>query len=690
VEDFIVPEHESDSARLRQKVNLGPLHRIRENTSCPLCRLIVKIADRPLDQRLPSRAIAEDSRCYLQWVVDGQEYNTGTSGADLRDKLTPRTRRLWVYSEPQTFKDGYLILLGDDAPSPAFFGRLVPSADLDVALLRRWLSVCEAEHGDRCTLSLVPLDTTSETTYPFRVIDVKEMCIVEASKGCRYITLSYLWGSSQKSMFKTTSDNLQRLSTPGGLEAANLPRTIQDAINFARVFGERYLWVDSLCLVHDQQFQYRDADKIYARAALTVVAGSGHDANAGLPGVRKGSRTFRQEVEEIKPRFRLMVSHLAEGKPACDTAFSRALLLSKSDYIATSQWDSRAWTFQERILSRRCLLFINGRIYFQCRRTTFCEDINETPGLGWSLDSIDMPTRIFQEKPFMQYTAAVELYTRRFLTEPSDILHAFEGVGRVLQQRMDTSMHFGLPSRLLDSALLWESSQLLRRRPGFPSWSWTGWIGEISWNFPDNEDTLRSWIDWYCVDRQKSGLIKQRHERVRPPLPLDRIKPTTWQNLNLNISQILRFASISIFFQLSTPTTAITGELSPLRRRRSGPSTLSTTRPAALDTRLIRAGLSDLKGAWCGSVLLEESWRSFVGTIVELVILSGSHCFTPDELHAWQDHLPQPDTPMSVYNVLLIERHDFTVSRVSIGRVLQSSLELSHPPGPVWREYLLE
>jgi hypothetical protein len=274
-----------------------------------------------LDQRLPSRANADDSKCYLQWVIDGQEYKADADEADLKDKLTPRTRRLLVYSEPQTFKDGYLIPLGDDAPSPTFFGRLVPSADLDVVLLRRWLSICEAEHGDRCTLSLVPLDTLLKTADPFRVIDVKDMRIIEASKGCRYIALSYLWGSSQKSMFKTTSDNLQRLSSPGGIEGANLPRTIQDAISFTKVFGERYLWVDSLCLVHDQQFQYRDADKIYARAALTVVAGSGQDANAGLPGVRKGSRAFRQEVEEISPRFRLMVSHLAEGKSARKTVF---------------------------------------------------------------------------------------------------------------------------------------------------------------------------------------------------------------------------------------------------------------------------------------------------------------------------------------------------------------------------------
>jgi hypothetical protein len=314
VDDFIVKENEFDPARLHQRLDMGHLQQIREKNFCPLCCLIVNIADRPLDQRLPSREIAEDSKCYLQWVIDGQEEQLVDGEANVKPELIPRTLRLLVYSEPQTFKDGYLVLLGSDAPSPLFFGRIVPSPDLDVALIRRWLSACEGKHGDRCERSLVPLTKPSDTNYPFRLIDVNQMCIVEAAQDCRYIALSYLWGSSPAQLFKTTSHNLRRLSRPQGLERSSLPRTIQDAIDFANVFGERYLWADSICLIHDQQFQYRDADRIYDRAALTIVAASGHDANAGLPGVRKGSRTFRQEIEEIKPGLRLMVSHLVEGK----------------------------------------------------------------------------------------------------------------------------------------------------------------------------------------------------------------------------------------------------------------------------------------------------------------------------------------------------------------------------------------
>jgi len=137
------------------------------------------------------------------------------------------------------------------------------------------------------------------------------MNIVEPPRNARYVALSYLWGKNFNQLF-TTTKNLPTLSKPGALEKEKLPRTIKDTIQLTRMLGERYLWTDSLALLHDVGFQYHD-DWVYARAALTVVAGSGKDANAGLPGVRKESRKFHQEIEEIRPGLRLMMSHLAEG-----------------------------------------------------------------------------------------------------------------------------------------------------------------------------------------------------------------------------------------------------------------------------------------------------------------------------------------------------------------------------------------
>ena len=82
----------------------------------------------------------------------------------------------------------------------------------------------------------------------------------------------------------------------------NLPRTINDAIDFVAELGIRYLWVDMLCLVQDDEddvaLGVRMMNSIYHGSYFTLVAGHGFDANAGLSGygmsTAKTSQRWRQ------------------------------------------------------------------------------------------------------------------------------------------------------------------------------------------------------------------------------------------------------------------------------------------------------------------------------------------------------------------------------------------------------------
>lgn len=644
---------------------------------------MLDIADRPFDQRVPTLHAGENAIVRARWVIDGQD-DLGQSEEEPREHIfRPRTRRLLIYSEPQVFKDGYLVLLGDDAPYPDFFGRRVTSHDLlDVDVVKGWMKDCETHHGAECEESLVHPELMRERRHKFRAIDVEQMCLVEPPSDSRYIALSYLWGKNFTQLF-TNSENLNRLSTPRALAKEKLPRTIKDSIKLTKLLGEKYLWTDSLALIHDDGFQYHD-DWIYAKAVLTLVAGSGKDANAGLPGVRKESRVFHQEIEEVKLGLRLMVSHLAE------------------DYISTSQWDSRAWTFQERMLSRRCLLFVNGRIYFQCRRTTFCEDIS-VPPTGWSLDSIDMPTRIFREKPFVQFTSAVELYTRRELTNTGDILNAFEGVEEVLEKRLGSPIFYGALETQMDASLLWESSKMLRRRKGFPSWSWSGWIGEIQWKYADDVD---SWIDWHAeTSTPLHTFSEQVTPRCAPPIP--------WPSESLDSNaddpnlppEILHFKTILAKFTLSAAELIHKDLISPLRKRMTGPSALSTVRPAPADPHLIRAGIYDCSGSWCGTIHLDEGWLRYVNRPLEFLLMSRVDAFAEDEMALWEGLLPDEveklvekprgmnpkdwNPKYGVYNALLVMKHGNIYYKYGLGRILVSALERALDPGPIWEDVLL-
>ena len=299
-----------------------------------------------------------------------------------------------------------------------------------------------------------------------------------------------------------------------------------------------------------------------------------------------------------------------------------------------------------------------------------------------------MPTRIFQQRPFAQFTSAIELYTRRHLTFESDILNAFEGVGRVLQQRMNSPLLSGVPEKVLDSSLLWESLQPLRRRAGFPSWSWVGWVGEIQWTLPGLPDSVQSWIEWRTSDKR---LIYQEQDRTYQHIPPSSIGPLKLpKGVSPGASQLLRFKSISVFLKISEPSTAVSSEPPPLRRRQSSSTALPTTRPTTLSPSLIRAGITDHNGMWCGTILLEKAWSLRIGDVVEFVVLSICPNFTDSEVRAWPEHLSETKTSDGqVFNVILIKREVSIVERIGLGRVKQSAIEESFPPGPGWDEFLL-
>jgi hypothetical protein len=119
---------------------------------------------------------------------------------------------------------------------------------------------------------------------------------------------------------------------PGALANARvlIPNTILDAITVVRKLRERYLWVDSLCLVQDDAGELQECvaimDLFYEMAILTVVAAGGEGAWAGLQGVAPTPRRMNQHVREIAPGLNMT------------TMMDMDTLLRRSTY------STRAWT----------------------------------------------------------------------------------------------------------------------------------------------------------------------------------------------------------------------------------------------------------------------------------------------------------------------------------------------------------
>jgi hypothetical protein len=202
-----------------------------------------------------------------------------------------------------------------------------------MSLGKKWVEDCRTLHGRTCG------NTTG--SHPKRLLDLKEDRLAEIKSPVSYVCLSYVWGQIPN-VFKTLKSNLFELETRRGLSRHLnlLPKSIRDAISLASTIGERYLWIDSLCIVQDDDVdkldQIAQMDMIYSRAILTVVAAGGQDADAGLPGLSPSSRVLNQITFQYSPELTFM-----KVQPDCN------------DAIHESTWNERGWTYQERVLSKR-------------------------------------------------------------------------------------------------------------------------------------------------------------------------------------------------------------------------------------------------------------------------------------------------------------------------------------------------
>ncbi|KAI1765463.1 heterokaryon incompatibility protein-domain-containing protein [Hypoxylon sp. FL1150] len=407
----------------------------------------------------------------------------------------------------------YVIASKDDAASAAIKSRPIaidPASKETYAKLRENLEYClrmEGVHsnckdtpGNYVPSRLLELDTCAQGPPKIRICSPDEPT--------PYAVLSYCWGGDQA--HKTTSTTLAAKYI--NIQWEFLPQSIRDAIQVTLNIGLKYLWVDSICIIQDddtdKQKEIASMPRIYNESVVTIIAAKAKSAQEGFLH-RLDTADYDDKI--FKLGFR------------CEHGMSGYAFLIKEDqyrysYGESDPIDSRAWTLQESYLSKRIIRYGSK----QC--SMFCQCSPSKPQIvdGWALtqsyDTPEISNIIFPEiKPnispediakWKQYfkkeygTDPVEFkeetdeediysswrglvmnYSTRSLTVPADRILAISGLADRIAPAMHSRYVAGHWENHLPKDLLWEiSSGSLSMRPTTyqgPSWSWTSVNGSV-------------------------------------------------------------------------------------------------------------------------------------------------------------------------------------------------------------------
>lgn len=461
-------------------LRLGSWDELRSRTKCSLCELLAQcsirlitaesdyVSDLPsceillhIETKMTAAAYQNQLHLRVRSLYDQQGFNIGLirySAITLQSKARQWIRRLpWGNIR---FPSSRKLIAPSTTTSIGPF--------IDWERIRTMLHHCLLNH-QACSVKDSKLPPQS-----FRLIDVQQRKLTYMEPHVSYVALSYLWGFHPSGEFlQALHSNIAELEHEGSLIRERLPATIHDAMEACKRLGQRYLWVDRLCILQDESddklLYINSMDAIYASAFLVLVVTDG-DMHAGIPGISRE-----------RPRWK-------ESESVC----SMKLEVERPGFrneIGISPWNCRGWTYQEGMLAKRKLYMTPYQSFYTCKVSIRSEDpstVDLDPqaihALSHSsvLKSLDESHGdLYTEQTFIDFTNHAFRYTFRHLTNPSDILNAFTGVSQALWNNEENFL-YGLPRTYFDQALLWHPFAFKGAIPKWreskkqywPTWAW--------------------------------------------------------------------------------------------------------------------------------------------------------------------------------------------------------------------------
>lgn len=365
---------------------------------------------------------------------------------------------------------------------------------IDKQAIQPWLRICQQHH----TACKSP-SQHAFLNYPTRLVWVGDTAdddvkLVETSEQCpAYLILSYCWGKSNDSSKTTEANYAERIKA---IRTSKLPKTIRDAIQLTRAMGEKYIWIDAICIKQTDKGHTGDwateAPKVgdyYANAKCLIMASSAAESEEGFLG------------ERLAWRYPQRYSLIAHGMTFCKS--QRICFYGwapeqnfERDTVHWQPLIERGWCLQERLLNSRRLHWTSNGLFWECNTVHASETEALTGKLPPDNDEAMSQPRINtilqkdkEEALGLGWSALVNDYSSRKFTMESDRLFAIHGIASRLARQHNEVYCAGIFGSHLVNGLMWHCDVRKRwstwlisdQSQEFPTWSWASASGKVSW-----------------------------------------------------------------------------------------------------------------------------------------------------------------------------------------------------------------
>ncbi|KAF2452143.1 hypothetical protein P171DRAFT_468493, partial [Karstenula rhodostoma CBS 690.94] len=260
-----------------------PIEYNASDGDCELLQAFIgSLRDLPCDDKIVGKVFAPSRRGVRLPEIEIAVETELLSSVELFELMRPCTHSWQLFTQSDSPCSEWI---------PTRPVQLQPDSEDTYALVKSWINECVAKHvptqHDAHALpsnnrKLSKACTPSSTYTPLRLLKVElkdsawDISLIHTGANtCNiepYLALSYCWGGDQP--FKTTKMSLDKSN--GTIDYHLLPRTLQDACKVTQKLGYSYLWVDSLCIIQDDedemQKEIANMKLIYGNAVLTIVA----------------------------------------------------------------------------------------------------------------------------------------------------------------------------------------------------------------------------------------------------------------------------------------------------------------------------------------------------------------------------------------------------------------------------------